>query len=54
MCGAYNIYVRRNACRILVRKFRDHSEGLGTDGKILLEMILGERDGKIVDWIHVA
>jgi hypothetical protein len=47
MCGAYNIYVRRNACRILVRKFRDHSEGLGTDGKIISEWVLAKQSGKI-------
>jgi hypothetical protein len=34
----------RNTCNILVAKpmGREHSEGLGTDGKIILQWILGK------------
>jgi hypothetical protein len=35
----------RNAYKIL--KGRDHSEDIGTDGKIILKWILGKRDGKM-------
>jgi hypothetical protein len=34
-------------------KERHHSEGLGVDGKIILEWMLGKR-WKVVNWMHMA
>jgi hypothetical protein len=37
----------RIAYKILVGKGREHSEDLGIDGKIILELILGKQGGKV-------
>jgi hypothetical protein len=35
-------------------KGRDHSEDIGSDGKIMLKWILGEIGWEGVDWMHLA
>jgi hypothetical protein len=43
----------RNAYRIFIDK--DHSEGLGVDGRIILEWILGKWGGKVwTGCMHLA
>jgi hypothetical protein len=46
----------RNAYKILAGKpeGRDHSEDLGTDGRIIFRVDLGEIVWEDVDWIHLA
>jgi hypothetical protein len=36
------------------QKVKDNLEDLGTDEKIILEWILGKKNGKCVNWIHLA
>jgi hypothetical protein len=35
-------------------KVRDHSEDLGIDGNIILELMLEKHGWEVVDWMHLA